>query len=163
MIANNVSTDPGTSFTYQGRLQQNGLPADGTYDLSFELFADDAGTSSLGAICSNDVAVIDGLFTLQLDFGSGVYSGGDRWLEISARADVGDACEANTGTYTTLSPLQKITPSPQAQYAVEAGSVIGGVNDADADPTNELITNASLNGTNLQLVDAGGTTTVDLT
>ena len=36
------------------------------------------------------------------------------------------------------------------------------VNDADADPENELITMAVLNGTNLEITDAGGTNTVDL-
>jgi hypothetical protein len=36
------------------------------------------------------------------------------------------------------------------------------VNDADADPTNELNTSANLTGTNLNIVDAGGTLTVDL-
>lgn len=36
------------------------------------------------------------------------------------------------------------------------------VNDADADSTNELLTSATLNGADLELVDAGGTKTVDL-
>ncbi|MEB8347500.1 hypothetical protein OO010_15715, partial [Flavobacteriaceae bacterium KMM 6898] len=36
------------------------------------------------------------------------------------------------------------------------------VNDADADPTNELITSANLTGTDLNIIDAGGTTIVDL-
>jgi hypothetical protein len=36
------------------------------------------------------------------------------------------------------------------------------LDDADADPTNELLTGGVLSGTDLQLTDAGGTTTVDL-
>ena len=36
------------------------------------------------------------------------------------------------------------------------------VNDADASTTNELITGATLNGTDLEITDAGGTSTVDL-
>ena len=35
------------------------------------------------------------------------------------------------------------------------------VNDADSDPTNELISGASLNGSNLEITDAGGTISVD--
>ena len=34
--------------------------------------------------------------------------------------------------------------------------------DADADPTNELINSAALNGNNLEITDAGGTTSIDL-
>jgi len=36
------------------------------------------------------------------------------------------------------------------------------VDDADANSTNELITGATLNGNNLEITDAGGTTSVDL-
>ncbi|MFT6335759.1 MAG: N-acetylneuraminic acid mutarotase [Halioglobus sp.] len=39
---------------------------------------------------------------------------------------------------------------------------IDNVNDSDADPTNELISTAILNGTNLEITDAGGTKTVNL-
>jgi hypothetical protein len=118
----------GTAFTYQGQLQQNGQPADGTFDLTFELFADDAGTSALGAVCIDDITITDGLFAVELDFGFGVFADGDRWLEISTRVDTGEACDVNSGAYTTLSPLQKITPAPQAQYAVEAGGIVGSLN-----------------------------------
>ena len=37
-----------------------------------------------------------------------------------------------------------------------------GVDDADNDPTNEYNTGFVLNGTNLEITDAGGTQTVDL-
>jgi hypothetical protein len=36
------------------------------------------------------------------------------------------------------------------------------INDADSDPVNELITGGILNGTNLEISDAGGITTIDL-
>jgi hypothetical protein len=36
----------GTAFTYQGRLQNNGNPANGTYDLGFSLFATNSGGNS---------------------------------------------------------------------------------------------------------------------
>jgi hypothetical protein len=152
----------GSAFTYQGRLKQSGRPAEGVFDLSFELFADDTGTSTLGTVCIDNITVTNGLFAIELDFGVGAFVGAKRWLEISARADSGDACDANTGTFTTLSPLQQITPAPQAHYAREAGTLIGGINDPDADPKNELNTTLSLNGTVLQLSDAGGTITADL-
>jgi hypothetical protein len=63
-------------------------------------------------------------------------------------------------------------PNNEIQTISKAGSTVtlsngGGtftddVNDADADPNNELITGATLVGTDLNITDAGGTTTVDL-
>jgi hypothetical protein len=45
---------------------------------------------------------------------------------------------------------------------VDLSSLQDGVNDADADPTNEYNTTVILNGTNLETTDAGGTITTDL-
>lgn len=53
----------------------------------------------------------------------------------------------NNGTYT---------------YTDANGSVIINTTDADSNSTNELISSVSLNGNNLEIVDAGGTKTVDL-
>ncbi len=33
----------GTAFTYQGRLNSGGVPANGTYDFVFTIFASDSG------------------------------------------------------------------------------------------------------------------------
>jgi hypothetical protein len=134
-----LSAQVDTRFKYQGRLVQNGQPSVGTFDLAFDLFGDAAGSTLIGSTCVNDVAITDGLFTVQLDFGE-AFVDADRWLGISVREDTGAACDAITGTYTALVPLQKITATPQAQYAAEAGALIGGIDDADADPANELQT-----------------------
>jgi len=45
---------------------------------------------------------------------------------------------------------------------VDLSSLQDGVNDADADPTNEYNTNLLLSGTTLNLIDGGGTLTADL-
>jgi hypothetical protein len=48
-------------------------------------------------------------------------------------------------------------------YALHASTVENDqVDDADANPTNELITGGTLNGSDLEITDAGGTTTIDL-
>lgn len=60
-------------------------------------------------------------------------------------------------SYTILSTTQLISV-PYALYAKD----VENNDDADADPLNETNTSASLAGTNLQLTDAGGTLTVDL-
>src|ERR1700729_645891 len=53
-----------TVFTYQGRLNLNGIPANGSYDLSFGLYATNSGGSPMGNVLTNlGVLVSGGLFT----------------------------------------------------------------------------------------------------
>jgi len=70
------------------------------------------------------------------------------------------------------SPSMMLTPMPPMNYRqlTQTGSLVtlsngGGtvnIDDADADPTNELITNTTLNGTTLEITDAGAIHSVDL-
>ncbi len=102
----------GTAFTYQGRLLDAGSPADGLYDFEFKLYrAPNGGIQEGNAIDINDVDVIDGQFAVELDFGSDVFAGDARWLQIGVRP--GDS----SGGFTTLSPRQEITPVPYALHA----------------------------------------------
>src|SRR5204863_4984797 len=68
-----------TSFTYQGRLTDANAAANGTYDMQFQLFD---GEGQSGPIFTNpSVGVKNGVFTVQLDFGSSVvFSGGAPYL-----------------------------------------------------------------------------------
>ncbi len=59
----------GTAFTYQGQLKDAGSPANGQYDMRFTLF-DDLGVLVAGPICVDNVECVDGLFTVQIDFGA---------------------------------------------------------------------------------------------
>jgi hypothetical protein len=61
----------GTAFTYQGSLTDGGSPANGTYDLKFMLYSSGSGGNALsGPITNSPVGVTNGLFTVDLDFGS---------------------------------------------------------------------------------------------
>jgi hypothetical protein len=112
----------GTAFTYQGRLIDANKPADGLYDLQCKLYdANVGGTQKGSTIDVNELDVIDGLFTVLLDFGSGVFDGNTVWLEIGVRA--GELKDPNT--YTTLSPRQEITPTPYSLYSLGGGGVGG--------------------------------------
>ncbi len=78
----------GTAFTYQGRLTDGGAPANGTYDMRFELRDALSGGSALGLPLTNaTVAVSNGVFTVALDFGVGMFNGPARWLEIGVRSN----------------------------------------------------------------------------
>jgi len=105
------ATPMGTAFTYQGRLIDANEPADGLYDLQFKLYdANVAGVQKGSTINIGEVDVIDGYFTVGLDFGSAVFDGNDRWLEIGVRA--GELNDPNK--YTILRPRQEVTPTPYA-------------------------------------------------
>ena len=98
----------GATFTYQGRLTDGGGPANGSYDFQFKLYDAASGGAWVGTIPKDDVTVTDGLFMVELDFGSGVFTGDARYLEIGVRPG------ASTGAYTTLTPRQALTPAPYA-------------------------------------------------
>ena len=110
----------GTAFTYQGRLNTNGTPANGAFDLRFTLYdANAVGNVIAGPLDLPAVAVANGLFTAQLDFGEGVFSGAARWLEIAVSP-------AGANSFISLSPRQAVSPTPYAIYAGSAGSVPDG-------------------------------------
>src|ERR1051325_10527065 len=97
----------GSPFTYQGRLIDSGLPADGIYELRFRLYDTAAGANAIGPVLTNaSVSVSNGLFTVPLDFGTGAFDGNARWLEIAVRA------AGSTNDFVPLSPLQPLTASP---------------------------------------------------
>ena len=102
----------GTAFTYQGRLDLAGTPANGTNDLTFTLYnAVSAGATVGTSNTFNDLVITNGLFTVTLDFGAGAFDGNARWVQIAARPGV------SVGAYTNLAPRQAITPSPYAIFA----------------------------------------------
>ena len=101
----------GTAFTYQGRLMDANGPGDGLYDFEFMLYnAPSYGSQLEGTVEVNDLDVTDGYFTAELDFGSNVFNGDARWLEISVRP--GDSNDPNA--FVTLSPRQEVTATPYA-------------------------------------------------
>jgi hypothetical protein len=146
----------GTAFTYQGRLNDHGAPANGNYDLQFTIFdVDSGGIQVLDPLTNSEVGVSNGLFTVTLDFGAGVFGGTARWLEMGVRTD-------NTSNFTTLSPRQALTATPYAIFAgtsanVASGSVVTSLNGLKDDVTLKAGNNVTLtpNG-NLLTIDAAG-------
>lgn len=109
-----------TSFTYQGRLLDNGQPADGPYDVRFILYDAESGGSQVGGtIIKDDAAVSDGLFTVILDFGSNTFTGSARYLEIAVRPG------GSTGAFAVLSPRRPVTATPYATHAYNADLLDG--------------------------------------
>ncbi len=104
----------GSEFTYQGQLKDGGSPANGDYDFEFRLYDADTGGTQIGsAFPVDDWPVIDGLFTVEVDFGAGAFTTDARWIEIDVRVD------AVGIPYTTLSPRQPVNAAPVALYALD--------------------------------------------
>lgn len=108
-----------SAFTYQGRLTDNGAPANGPYDFFIRLYDSASGGNGIGPFFTlNDINVDEGLFTLTLDFGASAFTGEARWLDIQVRPG------ASGGLYTWLTPRQPLSAAPYALYALNAGSWI---------------------------------------
>lgn len=106
------SSPVGSAFTYQGRLTDGGVPANGAYDFEFSLFDDATGGALLGINLIEDVSVSAGNFTVSLDFTPAPFNGGARWLRIGVRPGSSQAA------FTYLDQRQQITPAPYAVYAL---------------------------------------------
>jgi hypothetical protein len=102
-----------TAFVYQGRLNDGGTNANGEYDLLFIVYDAPFFGSPVGSIITNSTTVNGGLFTTTLDFGPGVFTGRNLWLQVGVRTN------GSESEFTTLSPRQPILPTP---YAITAGS-----------------------------------------
>ncbi len=120
----------GTAFTYQGQLKKDGSPVNGNCDFQFSLWNAANGGGRLGLTQTRlNVNVLNGLFTItDLSFGADYFNGDARWLQIDVR------CPAGSGSYTGLSPRQRLNPAPYAlalpglwtrQHATSP-SIIGG-------------------------------------
>ena len=107
----------GTAFSYQGQLTRGGLPANAMCDFQFSVFDAVAAGMQIGSTQTvSPVSVANGVFSVQLDFGSSAFRGDARWLETAVRCPVG------SGSYATLSPRAPITAVPYTLYASTAAA-----------------------------------------
>ena len=123
-----AATPEGTAFTYQGQLKLNGGVLNNTADFQFSLW-DDPGTGNPPTgglqrampLSLNAVNVVNGLFTVKLDFfpGASAFNGEARWLQIALRSPSGN------GGFTTLSPRQPVMATPYASSLVPGALVKG--------------------------------------
>jgi hypothetical protein len=108
-----------TAFTYQGQLTEAGAPANGDYDFQFALFDNDGGGNQIGETQTLPaIAVSNGLFTVDLNFGLSPFTGENRFLEVRVRPAGGES-------YTTLAPRQFISWTPYAIRTLSAATADG--------------------------------------
>jgi len=145
----------GTAFSYQGRLNFNGIPATGLYDLRFTAYAGLLSPSPVGGpVTLPAVPVTNGLFAVTLDFGAGLFIGPQRWLEIAVRTNGADS-------FVTLDPRQQVTAVPYATHAATASNVVSG---SVVKSLNNLRDDVTLTaGANVTLTPVGNSITIAAT
>lgn len=100
----------------------------GSFDLEFELYDAASNGNSVGAAqLLQDVSVIDGVFSVTLDFGFSPFAGDRLWLEVRVRDG------ASVAALTPLLPRQEVSAAP---YALHAEMVaMGAVGTAEINDT----------------------------
>ena len=149
----------GTAISYQGRLNHAGSPATGLHDFTFNVFDVEAGGTALATtVVLAAVPVTNGVFTVSLDFGPGLFTGAKRWLEIGVRTN------GSVAAYSVLSPRQALTPSPYAIFATTSGLASNVVNGSVVKSLNGLKDSVTLAaGSNVTIMPSGNTLTIATT
>lgn len=118
-----------SQFTYQGFLKNGASPANGVFDFRFRIL--DENSSPIGAeYLINDLEVNNGVFTVWLDFGYNVFSGPNRFLEISVRHG------ASTDPYVTVYPYFVFASTPYSIKSRSASLLNGFTSDGFIQNTN---------------------------
>ena len=120
-----------TAFTYQGRLNESNAPASGSYDIAFTLYATNVtGSGVAGPVLNTNVIVTNGLFTTTVDFGPGIFTGTNYWLELAVSTNGANA-------FSVLAPRQALTPTPYATFAegADAAGLSGTISAANVGGT----------------------------
>tara|TARA_R110002072_G_scaffold42064_22_gene119162 strand:- start:57535 stop:59148 length:1614 start_codon:yes stop_codon:yes gene_type:complete len=106
IVASAATAEP---FTYQGQLTDNNQPANGLYDMTFRLTDAAVGGFALAVDSVANVSVVDGLFTVEIDFPSSQLNSSNRWMSITVDGAI-------------LSPRVRLRETPRALNAVRANT-----------------------------------------
>ena len=150
-----------TAFNFQGRLNDGSNPANGRYDLRFQLFEDLTGGSTVGQpIDRFNVLLINGVFSTSLDFGPIPFdTGRARHLEISLRP------AGSLNAYVVLGGRQPLLNAPysiRSIYSSFAGVATGATNATNADNAASLGGLPASNYARLNTTNAGTVSATNL-
>ena len=114
------------AIPYQGKLFQDGRPANGSYDLRYSLFNSATLPTPVATLDQAAQGVTNGFFSTALDFGpvGVVWDGRDYWLEVLVRTN------NSTAGFESLGGRRALLPVPYALFAGKAGELVGTVGNA---------------------------------
>ncbi len=138
----------GNAISYQGQLYASGALAKTNYDFRFAVFDAPTNGSQISIYVTNlAVPVSNGLFSVKLNFGPGVFNGTDNgsndWMDIAVRA-------IGVTAFTSLVPRQPILPVPYALFATSASNLLGSLQSAQivGNISSALLSGTYSNGVN---------------
>ena len=109
----------GQTFTYQGRFNDNGEPANGVYDIQVKIFDADTVGNTLITRTFNDQTITNGLFTVEIPTeeppGTPLFTGAPRWIGVGFRPAGGSIFDP-----FTFVARQRVTFAPEAAHALRA-------------------------------------------
>ena len=108
-----------STFTYQGVLEENGVPVSGNRDMTFQLYSDAACSASVGAPTVSTVPVQDGLFTIELTASQDDLNGQALWLGSEVNS-VSVGCQAIAAAPYALG----LRPGATINGAITGGAVL---------------------------------------
>ena len=136
-----------TQFTYQGRFTDSTVPqpTNGTYEMQFKAFdAATNGNQLAATITFPTIQVVNGIFTVTLDYGAQTFRGADVFLEIAARP------AGSQNAFTVLNPRQKFTSAP---FAIQSLNSVNALNASDSANLGGLPASNYTQNTDLRLAD----------
>ncbi|MEQ8908421.1 MAG: hypothetical protein RIC95_04460, partial [Vicingaceae bacterium] len=159
-IANNDSRIKADSLLLEGHLIADGdLDATNELNTTLELNGKDLELTDAGGTLTEDLSIFADT-TSVIDTASQI-----RGALIDTANDIRNSITTlNAGAYkdsSEVNELQSISRSGSDLTLSNGGGTVN-IDDADADASNELNTALTLNGTTLEITDAGGTITEDL-
>lgn len=139
-FSNAFSQAMDSSFTYQGELIDNGVPANGQYDINLDLIDGDLQTWGNTSIHS-PVNVVNGVFSVNADFDISYYNG---YKDFTITVSIRKTSEGPGGAFTTLGS-QTVQAVPMATNLTNGSATVGqvltfnGFQWNPADPSNSSL------------------------
>ncbi len=126
-----LTSAQGTGFHFQGRLNDGTNPANGHYDLQFQLFDAIVGGNPIASLIQRpNTVLINGVFSTTLDFGPTAFNNPNIvFIEISVKPG------GSPNAYTILGPRQQLTVVPFAVRAMNStnadnADLLNGINSS---------------------------------
>jgi hypothetical protein len=134
-----------TAFNFQGRLNDGNNPANGRYDLQFKLFDAITGGNQVGATLDKpNLLLNNGVFSTQLDFGPSIFTGSDRFIEISLRPTV--PANITPNAFVILGARQQIMSVPYSVKSLNATNSDNATNAINATTATTAVNSQQLGG-----------------
>jgi hypothetical protein len=165
MLASSVFAQVPEKMSYQAVVRDAGDNLTTNQAVGMQISILQGGVAGLAVYVETQTPSTNANGLVSLEIGTGTVVNGD-FTTIDWANDtyfIKTETDPTGGTTYTITGTSQLMSVPYALHSKTAENVMNDlVNDADADPTNEMNTGIVLNGSDLELTDGNGTITTDL-